>query len=185
MGYVERSFGRGNIWTLMFGIGFLIWGFVALRYPSVPGSYWMLIPGGILIITAISSIFTYRYNRERILGTLKSYQRVNMKQLSTELKMKPKDVKEIIVDLRAEGKLKASFDPESGDVVIFEVKGQAPAGVVIPEPTTSDTSVKIVSESEKPTPLMENIKSQGYCPYCGSKIQKSDKFCVNCGSALE
>ena len=183
MGYLDTSFGRGNIWTFLFGLGFIIWGIVALRYPNTPGSYWMFIPGGILLITAISNVFSYRYNRERILGTLKSYQRVKMSHLSSELKMKEKDIKEIIVDLRTEGKLKASFDPESGEVVVLEVKGQLPVGAPMSAPTPSAKA--IATEEELITPAMESIKAQGYCPYCGLKVQTQDKFCLNCGSALQ
>lgn len=184
MGYIERSIGRGNIWTFFFGLGFLIWGIIALRYPNIPGTKWLLIPGGILLLAAISNIFSYRYNRERILSALKSYQRVNIKQLSDELKMKDKDIKEIIVDLRTEGKLKASFDPESGDVVILELKGLPPTGATFSEEAIPSAKVTI-SQVEEITPAMENIKAQGYCPYCGSKIQVQDKFCITCGSALQ
>ena len=188
MGYIERSFGRGNLWTLFFGLGFIIWGIVAVRYPNTPGSYWMFIPGGILLIAAISNIFTYRYNREKVLGALKSYQRVDMNHLSNELRMKIRDLKEIIVDLRAEGKLKASFDPESGEVVVFEVKGMQPSGgttVTSPPPAEVNASKKYEEMKEvEITPVMQNIKDQGYCPYCGSKVSDKDKFCVTCGSAL-
>ncbi len=97
MGYIERSFGRGNLWTLSFGIGFLIWGIIAVRFPNTPGSYWMFIPGGILLIVSISNILSYRYNREKVLGALKSYQRVQLNQLSEELRMKKRDLKEMIV----------------------------------------------------------------------------------------
>ncbi len=183
MGYIERSFGRGNLWTLAFGIGFIIWGIIAVRFPNTPGSYWMFIPGGILLIAGISNILGYRYNREKVLGALKSYQRVQLAQLSEELRMKKRELKEIIVDLRAEGKLKASFDPESGEVVVFEVKGQSPIGTAAPP----EKSSKKVSEPEgiEITPVMQHIQDQGYCPYCGSKATKKDKFCVTCGSALQ
>ncbi len=184
MGYIERSFGRGNLWTLSFGIGFLIWGIIAVRFPNTPGSYWMFIPGGILLIVSISNILSYRYNREKVLGALKSYQRVQLNQLSEELRMKKRDLKEMIVDLRAEGKLKASFDPESGEVVVFEVKGQPPIGVATPPPVNTS---KKMSELEgiEITPVMQNIQDQGYCPYCGSRATSKDKFCVTCGSALQ
>ncbi|HUU78386.1 MAG TPA: zinc-ribbon domain-containing protein [candidate division Zixibacteria bacterium] len=183
MGYIDRSIGSGNIWTFFIGLGLLIWGIIALINPNITGTKWLMIPGGILLISAISNIFSYRYNRERILGALKSYQRVNMKQLSDELKMKDKDIKEIIVDLRTEGKLKASFDPESGDVVILEIKGLPPTGAKISEATPS--AKVTISQYEEVTPAMENIRAQGYCPYCGSKIQDQDRFCITCGSALQ
>ncbi|MHA1356462.1 MAG: hypothetical protein ACTSR1_14970 [Candidatus Heimdallarchaeota archaeon] len=97
--------------------------------------------------------------------------------------MEEKEVKEIIVDLRTDNKIKASFEPETGDVIVLSVKGQAPAGGVLvanPDEVVAPTPVGepvMVSES--------SIKDQGYCPYCGSRIQGSDQYCVTCGSALE
>jgi len=185
MGYIERNIGRGNIWTLCFGIGFIIWGIIAVRFPNTPGSYWMFIPGGILLIAAISNIFSYRYNREKVLGALKSYQRIGMDQLAEELRMTKRTLKEMIVDLRAEGKLKASFDPESGEVIVFEIKGAPPIGVTVPQTTNASKKIDQIDDVAAITPAMQNIKDQGYCPYCGSKTTTKDKFCVTCGSALQ
>ncbi|MEA2069816.1 MAG: PCI domain-containing protein [Asgard group archaeon] len=183
MGYLERSIGPGNFWTLIFGIGFIIWGVLAVIFPRTPGSYWMFIPGGILTIIAISNIINYRYNREKIIGALKSYKTVNLDQLAKELNMKKDEVKEIIVDLRAQGEIKASFDPESGDVVVLAVRGH-----LVSEPTPGQAPEELprspaeqIAEDEK---SLKEIKSQGYCPYCGSRIRSSDKFCINCGASL-
>jgi len=183
MGYLDTSIGRGNIWTLVIGIGLSIWGIIAIRYPGVTGTPYLLIPGGIMILVAISNIASFRYNREKILAALKSYKRISLTKLASELKMKTKETKEIIVDLRTDGKIKASFDPESGDVIVLSVKGHAPAGGVL---------VANQEETVAPTPIGEpviasakSIKDQGYCVSCGSRVQGSDKFCVTCGSYLE
>ncbi|MHA1923106.1 MAG: PCI domain-containing protein [Candidatus Heimdallarchaeota archaeon] len=182
MGYLDTSIGRGNIWTFFIGVGFIIWGALSWRY-GVTGSPYMLIPGGIMLIVAISNIASFRYNREKIIGALRSYKRVSLPLLAQEIGMKEKEVKEIIVDLRTDNKIKASFEPETGDVIVLSVKGQAPAGGVLvanPDEVVAPTPVGepvMVSES--------SIKDQGYCPYCGSRIQGSDQYCVTCGSALE
>lgn len=182
MSYLDKSIGHGNIWTLAIGIGFTIWGAIALVFQfvfdrSFPGTFWLLIPGGIMIIAAISNIISYRYNREKILGALKSYERVSMEQLASELDMKENEVKEVIVDLRTEGRLKASFDPETGDVFILEVKGQPPMAVV---PVSSSGLPEHEANIEKSN---ERIPNQGFCPYCGSMIKPGDSFCNNCGAS--
>ena len=116
MGFFEKTIGRGNFWTFLIGLGLSIWGALALadmRYwpgDRISGSPWILLPGGIMLLIAFSNIYMYRYNRERILGTLKSYQRISINQIATELRMKEKDVKDMIIDLRTEGKLKASSE---------------------------------------------------------------------------
>ena len=184
MSYFDKSIGRGNIWTLAIGIAFTLWGAIALALHlavgrDIPGSYWMLIPGGILLIAGISNIMTYRYNREKLLEALKSYERVSMEQLANELNMKEKDVKEVLVDLRTEGRLKASFDPETGDVFVLEVKGQKPIAVV---PVSSSGLPEHEANIQK---TYKKIPDQGFCPYCGSMIKPGDSFCNNCGASQE
>ncbi|MBK5114721.1 MAG: zinc-ribbon domain-containing protein [Candidatus Heimdallarchaeota archaeon] len=185
MSKTRNSATTGNFWTIAIGIMLLAWGtvclvfWVAFNNPSIPGSPWLMLPGGIMIVAAISNIITYRYNREKILGALQSYERVSIEQLSSELSIKEKDVKNLIVDLRSEGKLKASFDPESGDVFVLDVKGQPPVAVV---PVSSS------GLPEHETAIKKTYKArpdQGFCPYCGSLIKPGDKFCNNCGASID
>ena len=182
MGFFKQIIKSGNFIPLLMGIGFLIWGGLSIRYPQISGSPWLLLPGGVLVIVAISSVFTYNFNKDKIIAALKSYPKVSLEQLSDELKIQKKDIKSLIVDLRTDGKLKASFDPESGDVIVLEVDGKAPSGAT-PYPVTDSTTTP--SEMDDLTTSLKNIKSQGYCPYCGSRIQANDKFCVTCGAAME
>ena len=77
MGYLDTSIGRGNIWTFFIGLGLAIWGAISLAKPGVTGTPWLLLPGGIMIITAIANISNFRYNREKIIGALKSYNRIS------------------------------------------------------------------------------------------------------------
>lgn len=178
----RNAFSSGNIWTIGIGLGLFLWGLLSLLdhffWNIIPGTYWLLIPGGILIIAGISNIINYRYNRERILAALKSYNTVSINQLAKELKMQEKDVKEIIVDLRTEGRLKASFDPESGDVMILEVTGQSSFAV------TPVSSSGLPGHEEAISNLKSVSSDQGYCQYCGSMVKPGDRFCNNCGSAI-
>lgn len=185
MGKSESSVKNGIIWTIAIGLAMLIWGTVCLVFwvvynnPTIPGTPWLMLPGGIMIIAGISNIITYRYNREKLLGALKSYERVSIDQLSSELGMKQKDVKDVIVDLRTAGKLRASFDPESGDVFVLDVKGQPPIAVV----PVSSSGLPEHEEAIKKT--YKSIPDQGFCPYCGSMFKPGDKFCNNCGASIE
>jgi hypothetical protein len=185
MGYLDTSIGRGNIWTFFIGLGLSIWGVISLVKPGVTGTPWLLLPGGIMIITAIANVASFRYNREKIIGALKSYNRVSLAELAKEIGMKEKEVKEIIVDLRTDNKIKASFDPESGDVIVLSVKGQAPAGGVLVANKAENIDPQPIPIGEPAMVSEKSIRAQGYCPYCGSRIQDTDKFCVTCGSALE
>ncbi len=184
MSYIEKSIGHGNLWTLIIGLTLTTWGAVALVFQlrfgrDIPGSYWLLIPGGIILIAGISNIFTYRYNREKLLEALKSYERVSIEQLANELNMKEKEVKEVLVDLRTEGRLKASFDPETGDVFVLEVKGQPPIAII---PVSSSGLPEHEANIAK---TYKSLPDQGFCPYCGSMIKPGDSFCNNCGASQE
>jgi hypothetical protein len=175
MSRTRNAVTTGNIWTIAIGVAFLIWGTISLLdhflwARNFPGTYWLLIPGGVMLVAGIANVINYRYNRERVLAALKSYNQVSINQLADELKLREKDVKEIVVDLRTEGRLKASFDPESGDIMVLEVQGQAPVSASVP------------SISEASTPSVK--AKEGYCQYCGSLVKPGDRFCNNCGSAI-
>jgi len=184
MAKTEKSVINGVIWTVAIGIALFIWGTICLVLQLVkgwyiPGTPWMMLPGGIMIISGFANLITYRHNRERVLGALKSYERVSITQLSSELGMKEKDVKDVIVDLRSGGKVRASFDPESGDVFVLDVKGQPPMAVV----PVSSSGLPEHEEAIKKT--YKSIPDQGFCPYCGSMFKPGDKFCNNCGASIE
>jgi hypothetical protein len=178
----RNAFSSGNIWTIGIGLGLFLWGLLSLLdhflWNIIPGTYWLLIPGGIMLIAGISNVINYRYNRERILAALKSYNTVSISQLANELKMQEKDVKEIIVDLRTEGRLKASFDTESGDVMVLEVLGQPPLTVTPVSSSGLPEHEAVISSSKFQS------ADQGYCQYCGSMVKPDDRFCNNCGSAI-
>ncbi|NHJ32817.1 MAG: hypothetical protein FK732_08135 [Asgard group archaeon] len=180
----NTSIKTGDIWTIAIGFVLFAWGTIALVLQLVKGWYiagtpWLMLPGGIMIIAAISNIITYRYNREKILGALQSYDRIGIEQLSRELNIKEKDVKNLIVDLRSEGRLKASFDPESGDVFVLEVKGQPPMSVRPISSSGLPEHEAAVKQTHKALP------DQKFCPYCGSMVKAGDKFCNNCGASIE
>ena len=184
MAKTERSVMNGVIWTIAIGIGLFIWGTICLvlllvKGWYVPGTPWMMLPGGIMIISAIATLINYRYNRERLLGALKSYERVSIAQLSNELGMKEKDVKDVIVDLRSAGKVRASFDPESGDVFVLGVKGQPPMAVA------RVSSSGLPEHEVAAKKAYKAIPDQGFCPYCGSMFKPGDKYCNNCGASIE
>jgi len=181
----KRAVNTSNLWTFLIGLSLLIWGlvWVVVRFrwnKTITGTPWLILIGGILLIAAISNIMSYRYNRDKVLAALKSYPRVSLTQLASELRMQEKDIKSIIVDLRTEGSLKASFDPESGDVIVLEVKGQAP----VPLATTPSAAGSLNAEKAV-TPAVQLPPEQTYCPYCGSFVKPDDLFCNNCGSSLK
>ncbi|MFW9924310.1 MAG: zinc-ribbon domain-containing protein [Candidatus Thorarchaeota archaeon] len=183
MNATKKSVINNNIYTFLFGAIFLIWGLIVIIFKyakgvDIPGSYWMAILGGIMIIGGISNIINYRYNREKVLGALKSYERISLQQLSSELKLSEKRVKSLIIDLRTEGRLRASFEPETGDVLILDIDGNPPSAVV---PMSSSG----LPEHEEKYKHLQVPRDQNYCPHCGSIVKPESQYCNNCGSYLK
>jgi len=52
-----------------------------------------------MLISGIASVFAYRHNREKVIGALKSYERISLEQLSKELRLTKRKVQSLIVDL--------------------------------------------------------------------------------------
>jgi len=178
----KKSILSSNIFTFFIGTALLIWGIIVIYFRfakgiDITGTAWLVLVGGIMIISGISNILLYRYNRDKVIGALKSYERINLSQLSSELKLSDKQTKDIIVDLRTEGKLKASFEPETGDVLVFEVNGVPPIAIV--PMSSSGLPEHEVKYKDKQIP--RDLK---YCQYCGSIVNPNDRFCNNCGSDL-
>ncbi len=182
MGSNKKALIRSNIWTFFIGGALLIYGLVMIYYKYVRdinlvGTIGLPIGGAIIVIVGISNVLTYRNRRKRALGALTSYERVSLTQLSSELKLSDKQTKDIIVDLRADGKLRASFEPESGDVLVLEVNGEPPMAIV---PMSSSG----LPEHEEKYKDKQIPKDNHYCSYCGSIVRPEDQFCNNCGSYL-
>jgi len=143
------------------GIIFIVVSLINLIRPGFYGSPWMLIPGGILLLIAISATVQRSRAKNAVLSALRSYNRVTIGQLASELNMKADDVRDAIVDLRTEGKINATFDHTSGEVIIGTETSQTPQTVIETEGF-----------------------AQKFCPYCGEKIPMGTVFCPNCGSSL-
>jgi len=148
---------------VLFIIGtiFIVVSLINLIRPGFYGSPWMLIPGGILLLIAISATVQRSRAKNAVLSALRSYTRVTIGQLASELNMKEDDVRDAIVDLRTEGRIKATFDHTSGEVIIG---------------TETSQTLQPVIETES--------VAQKFCPYCGEKIPTGAVFCPNCGSSL-
>jgi hypothetical protein len=143
------------------GIIFIAVGLINLMRPGFYGSSWMLIPGVILLLIAIGSTIQRSRSKNAVLLALRSYTRVKIRQLASELNMSEDDVKVAIVDLRTDGKIEAIFDYTTGEVIIG-------SGMPVTSPSLGETEVS----------------TQKFCPYCGEKIPSGSVFCPSCGSSL-
>ncbi|MHA1737719.1 MAG: zinc ribbon domain-containing protein [Candidatus Heimdallarchaeota archaeon] len=163
-----------NIWILLFGSAVTILGIILLAY-GIFATTSIFIIGLIMLISGIASVFAYRHNREKVIGALKSYERISLEQLSKELRLTKRKVQSLIVDLRADCRIRASFEPVTGDVLILEVDGLPPIAIV---PMSSSG----LPEHEEKFKDKQIPKEHDYCSYCGSILKSNAQFCTNCGT---
>ena len=163
-----------NIWILLFGSAVTILGIILLSF-GIFATTSIFIIGLIMLISGIASVFAYRHNREKVIGALKSYERISLEQLSSELRLTKRKVQSLIVDLRADGRIRASFEPVTGDVLILEVDDLPPIAIV---PMSSSG----LPEHEEKFKDKQIPKEHDYCSYCGNILKSEAQFCTNCGS---
>lgn len=167
--YAERR----AISSIIMGVLFLVWGILSWLFPDViPGSIWIAFAGGWILYGGITGYYKDLYREKLVLNILKLYPRITLEDLSKQTRISKSRLRRIINSLRAEEKLKAHFDPNSGELIIYEVDGTVPG-----EPALS-TNQAITS----PHVVANDYK---VCPYCGNLVPKDAKFCTNCGASLE
>ncbi|MCE7745671.1 MAG: zinc ribbon domain-containing protein [Candidatus Heimdallarchaeota archaeon] len=177
-----RSLIGYKVFLFFFGIPLSIWGITVIVVTITTDSNLLGfintgIIGFILVIIGVFVVFRARNNQAKILGALKTYERVTLTQLSSELKISEKQTKNAIINLRAIGKLKASFEPGTGDLLVIEVDGKPPKTFI--SMTSSDLEEYEEGYKDKQVP-----KDKNYCSYCGSIVKEEDQFCNNCGTFL-
>ncbi|MFW9999149.1 MAG: hypothetical protein ACFE9Q_13010 [Candidatus Hodarchaeota archaeon] len=135
--------------------------------------YWLFIPAFFIFIGGFEQLYrNYKYKQivknavaqRNFQGTYK------LEHIALEIGMKPGILLRVLVDLRNQGFLKYSFDPDSGQIIL----GQA---------VTYIPSTEYVQPPKK---IEEPLSTEGknFCVYCGQKLETSGSFCPNCGSKL-
>lgn len=178
---------KGHFYThIVLAIIFIVWGILSY-FEIVFGSYWIAIAGVFIIYSAIEHYYRYKSSMNLVANVLKSSPIISMAQLKEETGMKEHQLKKVIRYLKAEGRLKSTFDPQSGDLVVYEVDGIPVMGQPGPYPPAA---VPMQSQMQpqmtsKPEPtVQDSVYSQKFCPYCGTIVPKDAKFCPTCGASL-
>jgi hypothetical protein len=113
-------FDHRNIPITLFLIGFalLVIGSINVIQPNQFGSPWMLIPGAIILISGFGTLLLKREVRDDVRNALESYNRVSLNQLASELNMDREELTSVILDLRNDGEIIASFDYTPENVIV-------------------------------------------------------------------
>ncbi len=109
------------IWFItssVLGILFIIWASIAPSFTLIPGDIWMIIPGIILVVIGLLGIFDSIVSDRVLLKYISTMEneRISLTKLSIDLNIEISDLRELILTLRGQGKLKVFFDEETGEV---------------------------------------------------------------------
>jgi hypothetical protein len=168
MHYERNQYSDGfSICGLIIAGAFLYWGFNTLMNgfvigwgPTLMNLWWLgfiWLGIGIAIISGQIYALSNRSNLRRVVKLeFEENPNASIEEISAKTGITTKDVRAIILDLKARGELKGKFSTKTGEMKYTEVS----------------------------QPLQEEIKSQ-YCSNCGTPVKKEDAmYCSYCGSKL-
>jgi len=155
MKYEKNQYTEGvSICGFIIAGAFLWWGISTLMPPDV--AWWGIIPIaiGIAILSGIiRAILNKKKLRRVVKDEFESNPNASIEELSDKTGISKKDVRAIILDLKASGELKGKFSTKTGKMKVVPPEATQEKGKVC---STCGTSV--------------SKETAEYCPYCGSKI---------------
>jgi hypothetical protein len=167
MHYERNQYSEGfSICSLIIAGGFLWWGFSTLMTQNYHWWWWS---GFIWILIGIGIISSQIYaiaNRSKLRNFVKlefeQNPNVSIEQISENTGITLKDVRSIVLDLKARGELKGKFSTKTGEAKYIEV----------------------ISDGQ-PEIQTQGIEKGKYCSNCGIHISKDAAvYCAYCGAKL-
>ncbi|MFX1447373.1 MAG: hypothetical protein ACFFCG_04480 [Promethearchaeota archaeon] len=181
--YYSKKKYEAAIETLGVGLVFLFVAILSLFFLAFPGifdpislkswGFWLFIPAFFIILGGFSQYYTnmkfQKAIRVAILdrgnqGTHK------LEDIALEVGIKPKDVLQVLIDLRNKGIISYRFNSDTGEIVLGEKVSYVKAEEYVGPP----------KKLEEPL----ETKGKSYCVYCGHQLPKEGNFCENCGSKI-
>lgn len=135
--------------------------------------YWLFIPAFFIMLGGFSQYYTnMKFQRAIKVAILDRGNQGTHKleDIALEVGIKPKDVLQVLIDLRSKGLVSYRFNSETGEIILGEkVAYMKSEDYVVP-----------------PKKLEEPLETKGkaYCVYCGHQLPKEGNFCENCGSKI-
>lgn len=176
MKYEKNQYSEGfSYCSMIIGGAFLYWGISSLIDHSWIGLLWI----GISL-----SIFSSQYyaiaNRSKlrriVLNEFIHKPNVTLEEIQENTGISIKDIKAIVLDLRASGQLRGTFSETTGQMELApETLANLNQGQHVPleqQPVSSTneiTAPKALFCKECGTKITENVDAK-YCPYCGSSL---------------
>jgi len=135
--------------------------------------FWLFIPAFFIILGGFSQYYTnLKFQKSVKVAVLDRGNQGTHKleDIALEVGIKPKDVLQVLIDLRNKGIMRYRFNSDTGEIIFGEkVSYKKSEEYVVP-----------------PKKLEEPLETKGksYCVYCGHQLPKEGNFCENCGSKV-
>ena len=179
--YYSKKKYEAAIETLSVGLVFLFVAILSLFFLAFnvnfiglsSWGYWLFIPAFFIILGGFSQYYTNsKFQKAIKVALLDRGNKGNHKleDIALEVGIKPKDVLQVLIDLREKGFVSYRFNSETGEIILGE----------------KVSYVKSEDYVVPPKKLEEPLETKGkaYCVYCGHQLPKEGNFCENCGSKI-
>ena len=178
------------------GLIFIVWGAICFIWRTLPGSPFLAIAGVFIIYGGVIHYFRYIRLSNLVANILVSNPRISLRKIAEEAGLTEKRVKKILRFLKAEGRLKSTFDPTTGDLIVYEIDGHRTYEYTNQAQPMQPTMPRVQQPVPPSYPSVSKHhnampQQQGYnarytiCPYCGTIVPPDAKFCPNCGATLK
>ena len=153
------------------------------------GFIWIGI-GSVILFGQIASISNKNKLRKIVLQEFELNPNISLEDASRNTGISLKDVKAIVLDLKARGLLKGPFNTQTGQ--LERVPPISPAAPIPPRSASSPTPPEPPMSPKPPIQsYMESMKAEEprekpkFCPNCGTPINRdAAQYCAFCGFAL-
>lgn len=162
MRYEKNQYSEGvQICSLIIAGAFLYWGFDDILTDPWFWTMISLLIGFSILYSQIYAITSRGKLRNVVKSEFSSNPNITVAEICTNTGFSRKDVKNIILDLKAGGWLKGSFSTTTGKV-----------NIVAPPPQKSSETIEeqIDKKPEYCTSCGNSVEGEAYCAYCGSKL---------------
>ena len=168
MRYEKNQYSEGvQICSLIIAGAFIYWGFETIINGNF-AAYWFwtmiqLLIGFSILSTQIYAITSRGKLRNVVKSEFSSNPNITVEKICANTGFSRKDVKNIILDLKAGGWLRGGFSSTTGQ-----------SNIIVTPPAQKSNEPAEEPTGEKPT----------FCMSCGNSVEGDATFCAYCGSKL-
>lgn len=180
MKYEKNQYSEGvSFCSLIIAGAFIYWGVNEFRnggswiWPAI-----LIVIGGSIALSQFYAVTNRGKLRNIVLTEFQRNPNATIEEICENTGISKKDVKAIILDLKAEGRLLGTFSTKTGQMEDIQIVS-APKSLKVPTPPMPSTSV---DDRLSPTPLKSEESKHKFCANCGTRVYDTGaKYCQYCG----